>query len=268
MTTTAVRIRPKLSGDRKVSPVVRRQTHKDAPAISNSYGLPAGDSCPGRTPFCDACYAAKLENAYASSGRLVRHNYDLHLDAGDDPFAHAAIVRLALDEYRMQFDRAFAAGRVAEADDVFRIHWDGDLFSEAYTLGWRWVIDDHPSTRFWIYTRSFDWAHLLVDAPNISVYLSVDEHNIHHASPLLAGDARLHAAFCASTQAEAAALADSLGRTAVPCPENVGRIPLVMPQSNRRTDAVAIGEDGRGACVACGLCIFGRQDVAFATTHR
>jgi len=45
------------------------------------------------------------------------------------------------------------------------------------------------------------------------------------------------------------------GRNAAPCPEKVGKLPLVTG-------------DGRGACVVCGLCVVGRKGVVFTSSGR
>lgn len=256
----------RLSADRKVSSCVRRQGSKDTPALQNAYGLPAGLSCPDRTPFCDGCYAEALETQWSSVSRLVMGNYHAHVRAGDSVAMHVALLDRAVSDFVAQFGKLERAGRVSADDCIFRIHWDGDLFSETYTRAWARVITAYPSVQFWIYTRSFQWAPILSGIPNVAVYLSVDQYNLERARPYLEADTRLHAAFCADTQADAAALAERLQRRAVPCPENVGRIPLVMHRSGRRSVPVEIGTDGQGACSACRLCVDGVRDVAFAIT--
>lgn len=266
MSVTAVAVRP--SGDRKVTPCVRRQGSKDKAELQNSYGLPAGLSCPDMTDFCEGCYAEALENQWSSVSRLVMGNWYAHQRAGDNVVMHLALLMSAVGVFLDQFRRLFDQGRVDADDLIYRIHWDGDLYSSAYTEAWRRVIQAHPEVQFWIYTRSFDYALMLEDLPNVAVYLSVDEYNIDRAEGYLQQYPSLHAAFCAESQADAAVLAASIGRKAVPCPENVGNIPLVMHKSGRRSLPVAVGTDGQGACAACRLCVDGVRDVAFATSKR
>jgi len=256
-----------LSSDRKVTQCCRRQTHKDSPAVSNTYGLPAGDSCPDKTPFCESCYADSAAK-YPTVHSLLWRNFDAHLAAGDDVDAHYALLDSAYQKYRQQFDRLLKAGRVTVDDDIFRLLWSGDLYSDAFTAAWVRLIGNNIQTQFWVYTRSFDRAPQFHGLTNVAVYLSVDSDNLDWAAIVLATHSWLHAAFCADTQADAAALAAELGRTAAPCPENIGRIPLVMHQSGRRTQTVAIGEDGKGACAVCRLCVDGVRDVAFAIKGR
>lgn len=266
MVTTAVAVRP--SGDRKVTPCVRRQGSKDNAVLQNAYGLPAGDSCPDRTPFCDGCYAEALENQWSSVSRMVRANWYAHQRAGDNVVMHVSLLDTVLAQFCDQFERLSAQGRVTPDEFIFRIHWDGDLYSQAYTEAWRRIIQGYSDVQFWIYTRSFEYATLLEDLPNVAVYLSVDAYNVDKAAAYLQDYPRLHAAFCATTQAECAELAASIGRKAAPCPENVGRLPLVVHKSGRRTIAVKVGSDGQGACAACRLCVDGVRDVAFATSKR
>jgi hypothetical protein len=266
MTVTAVSIRP--SGDRKVSSCIRRQGSKDKVVLQNAYGLPAGLSCPNRTEFCESCYAEALETQWSSVSRLVMGNWEAHQAAGDDVAAHFRLLDDMMQRYTLQFQKLRAAGRVMDDENIFRIHWDGDLFNKAYTLAWQGIVTKYWNVQFWIYTRSFQWAPLLLASNNIAVYLSVDKYNVDAAIPYLRKYKRLLAAFCAETQQECAELAEYAGRKAAPCPENTGRIPLVMHKSGRRTIVPAVGEDAVGACAACRLCVDGVRDVAFATSKR
>lgn len=257
-----------LSSDRKVTSCCRRQTHKDSPAVANTYGLPAGDSCPDKTEFCISCYAENTGRMYPSVDALLWRNFDAHLAAGDDVDAHYALLESAYLKYRQQFDRLLKAGRVTVDDDIFRLLWSGDLYSDAFAQAWVRLIGKYGQTQFWVYTRSFQRAPMFHGLPNVAVYLSIDSDNLEWADIMLRTHDWLHAAFCADTQAEAHALAAEIGRTAAPCPENIGRIPLVMHQSGRRSRTVAIGEDGKGACAVCRLCVDGVRDVAFAIKGR
>lgn len=261
----------RLSNDRKVSALIRRQGSKDSPVIPNAFGLTAGLSCPGRTSFCNSCYAENLERAYTSTAALVRGNYELlaELDAAGDLAGMVDALNAAVRTYWKSFRKALAAGRVELEHAVFRIHWDGDYFSELYALAWSIVVSDWPHVQFWSYTRSYDYVAALAGQVNHAVYLSVDAENVAAAAPILAARPDVHAAYCATTQADAAALAAlaGRGRPAV-CPENVGNLPLVVAKSGRRRETVNVGDDARGACVACGLCVYGRRDVAFSTSGK
>lgn len=258
----------KLSSDRKVSPLIRRQSSKDSPVIPNAFGLPAGTTCPGRTEFCRKCYAENLERAYTSTRNLLAANLAA-LQAAATVDGMAALLSDMVRQYVATFDKQLANGRVTESHRVFRIHWDGDYYSAEYAAAWAAVMHEFPTVKFWSYTRSLEYVHALADIPNHALYVSVDEYNSAAAAVVLAAHPNVHAAYCATTHAQAAELAAVVGRgRPAVCPENVGRLPLVVATSGRRTDTVATGDDGRGACVTCTLCIHGKRDVTFATSGR
>lgn len=273
MSTTSVTITKRasvgalrLSTDRKVAPLVRRQASKYAPAIANTFGLPSGTSCPGATEFCTSCYALNLERAYSASANLVRGNWDTLQACGDNIDAMTALLSNLVGEFDLAYNKLVATKRAAESDRVFRIHWDGDYYSTSYAHAWANVMRKFSHVQFWSYTRTYEVVPALYEVPNHALYLSVDQYNVTSVAPVLELHPRVHVAYCADTQANAAQLASTLGRPRpAVCPENVGRIPLVMHASGRRTAEVEVGADGKGACVACGLCVFGRNDVAFAT---
>lgn len=258
---TAVPVTLKRSGDRKVSPVIRRQTHKDAVRSLNSFGLPAGDSCPGMTEFCGSCYAASAERYRREIHQLVQHNLSILQECREDVGAMTTELGTMVDAWRAEVAKVGGAL-------VFRIHWDGDFFSVPYTRAWARVIKQRPDVQFWAYTRTFAAVPVLRGIPNLALYVSVDRYNVGEARKVLKRSPGVLAAWCAETQAEALELATACGRTSVPCPENVKRLPLVVACSGKRTDPIAVGDDAQGACVACGLCVYGRRDVGFATKNR
>lgn len=235
-----------LTFDRKVSPrnVWRGGYDLWNARIPNSFGLPAGASCPGRTPFCVSCYGESCERR-PDVARALAGNLALLQAAGTVDSMAELLVEM-LGRYRA------AAG---DSPPLFRIHWDGDFFSRDYAAAWAAAMATQPDVQFWAYTRSFqppvDVIDLLIEVPNLALYLSVDAWN-HEAADRhpLRRHPRLHVALCATTFAEARSLAPD----AVPCPENALRIPLV-------------GDDGRGACVSCGICPAGRRDIMLTTTH-
>jgi len=266
----------KLSADRKVAPLVRRRKHRAEPLVLNAFGLPAGPvsgpraadgSCPDATDACIACYAAAIP--YPSVSALLAHNYAALLACGDDVDAMVALLAPMV--------AAFAAAADARgADRVFRIHWSGDYFNDAYAAAWVVVARMFPTVQFWHYTRSFQsicaaQIFAAADLPNVVTYLSIDNDNAAAAAPILAAWPHLRAAALGQTFAAAAAVltiarADAAAR-APKCPENAGRLPLTVT-ADRRRPLDTIGEDGVGACVACGMCVFGRRDVLFSTSGR
>ena len=111
---------------------------------------------------------------------------------------------------------------------------------------------ENADVQFWAYTRSFhgrvDVVPTLSVVPNLSLYLSVDSENVKHAERY----PTIPHAILAETFSDAQVTSVSLsGRRSPKCPENARKVPLV-------------GSDGRGACVACGLCVHGRSSVLFS----
>lgn len=241
----------KLSNDRKVSPLSRwkESSRRWEPVVPNSLGLAAGReaSCPGETPFCKGCYAARTEKVFTSAGRLVRHNLDL-LKA-EDTAGMVALLVAAVTEFER---KAHKHG----AEKIFRIHWDGDLFSMDYARAWGRVIRMFPTVQFWLYTRSFGFIAPFEGIPNVAVYLSVDEHNVTQAADTYSSFPWVKLAFCADTWEGTEALAADFGevRKGPRCPELTGKLPMVLPS-------------GKGACAECKLCVYGRNNVRFSKAH-
>jgi Gene product 88 len=239
-----------LSRDRKVSPLGRWQEKEQrwVPSIRNSFGLPSGKTCPGQTPWCrDICYGANAERGYTGVEGALQRNLDSLLEAGTTE----GMAKL-LTELVRTFSRAADRWQLPQADQVFRIHWDGDFFSLDYASAWAHTIRRYPGIAFWAYTRSFreplNVVPLLAGIPNLALYLSADEHNIEDAVELVERYPDVYLARCGTDYGQARELSE---RPAVICPENDGRMALM--------------NDGRGACVDCRLCVEGRGDVLFAT---
>lgn len=247
----------RLSKNTKTSPVVRDRIDSRAfayPEFPNSFGLPAGATCPGQTGFCDVCYGV---NAEGRTG--VRNNLYSNLDElrGRSEIEMTELLREMMGDYRQAFDKA---GLPSE-HDIFRIHWDGDFFSGDYARAWRTVILGNPDTSFWTYTRSFggpvDVVDILAGIPNLAFYLSVDAENIDAAMRIVKErqelkKPRIFLAFCAQDQYEAESLGLQAGKSLAAltvCPENAGTLPLAS--------------DGKGACVNCLLCIKRRPNILF-----
>jgi hypothetical protein len=249
------------SRDRKVAPkgywggMHKGKDRGWVASIANSFGLPAGTSCPGQTPFCVSCYAVNAENYSPAVKAAMAHNLALLLDCRGNIDAMAAL----LDVGVTAFERAFDKTGLPEADRVFRIHWDGDFFDENYALAWRQVMLAHPDIAFWTYTRSFtppvDVVPILAGVENLALYLSTDEFNWQRAHDVASRfDVRL--ALCGIDFRTAREMAlDSPGPAPRVCPENRGTLPLM-------------DDNGRGACVECRLCIRGTADIIFATSKR
>ncbi len=234
----------KRSKDRKVANLVT-PNGKQA-SIANTFGLPAGKafSCPGATSVCEKiCYAGKLEKVFKGTRENLLHNWNLLKDADFDTMI--SLLSEMIDEFVSDCDRRGASR-------LFRIHWDGDFFNETYTYAWKKIIEDNPTTRFWVYTRVDSAARILNNIPNLSLYFSTDSENTETAQ-VLAKDEGINLAYLAQNFAIGQKeLKDLIGRNATRCPENNKAIPLISEKGS--------------ACVSCGLCVFGRKDVLFSAS--
>ena len=233
------------SKDRKVTNAV--SPNGKTPTIANTFGLPAGKaySCPGATAVCEkVCYAGKLEKIYKGVRNVLMHNFDLLKDADYDTMVNL------LDEMIIDFKKDCDK---RNADKLFRIHWDGDFFNETYTYAWKNVIEKHNDVQFWVYTRVESSARILQGIDNLSLYYSTDEENKPTAEVLSKEGIRL--AYLAQTFAIGKAdMLELIGKSAVPCPENAKKLPLISEKGS--------------ACVTCGQCVFERNDILFSASKK
>ena len=232
----------KRSKDRKVTNSVTASGNARG---ANSFGLPSGKafSCPGATSVCETvCYAGKLERIYSGVRNVLEHNWNMLKDA--DLFTMRELLSDMISDFR--------AESVKRGDSLdFRIHWDGDFFSETYAAAWAFVIGANSDIRFWVYTRSFFAIPYLADLPNLTVYLSVDSDNINEAKATRNEYPTVKWAWLGNSFAEGNADMPKIDKR-YNCPENAGRIPLIT--------------DKGSACIRCGICPAGRGDVVFSVT--
>jgi hypothetical protein len=244
MTTTGLR----LSKDRKVANGVTANGKQAA--MANTFGLPGGAvySCPGMTEVCGSiCYAGNLERAFPSVKGVLLHNWNLLKDA--DFGTMVTLIDDMITTFETQSDKR-------GLPKLFRIAWDGDMFSPHYTNAWLYVIKRHADTHFWVYTRVAQSAVMIHKSglTNVSLYFSADRVNAPVAA-MLWKTYRIRIAYLGETfQAGTAALREITGRPAARCPEQTGQISL-------------ISTDG-SACVRCGLCVFGKANIVFSASKR
>lgn len=235
----------KRSNDRKVANAV--SPNGKTPTIANTFGLPAGKSysCPNQTSVCaKVCYAGKLEKIYKGVRDTLLHNWELLKDADKE-----TMVTL-LDEMIVDF-KADCDKR--EAPKLFRIHWDGDFFSDEYAYAWKTVINNHKDVQFWVYTRVPTAAIILNNIDNLSIYFSTDSENTEHAKNLNVLGIKL--AYLADTFAIGQAdLKAMIGKPGAKCPENRKQIPLISKEGS--------------ACVRCDLCVSNKSDIVFSAKKR
>lgn len=245
------------SKDRKVTNAV---TAGGNVAIANSFGLPSGKafSCPGATAICARiCYAGKLEKIYKGVAVIMLRNWDL-LNGASVISMYRQISQM-INEFNSECDKR-------NADKVFRIHWDGDFFSESYANAWAQVIKDNPQIHFWVYTRSFtpemNVIPILAGIDNLSVYLSVDSYNRGWATVILEEFPDIKAATLAETFAEAKEMTKEItGKNGIACPENAKKIALID-----KTGSACVKLCGGKA--ETGFCVKGTANVQFAIKGR
>lgn len=234
----------KRSHDRKTAN--RVNTVGKMSLLKNAFSLPSGKnySCPGATGVCETvCYAGKLENQYPAFKNLALHNWELLKDASYGEMQKMLITMI--NEFVSECDQYGAS-------KVFRWHADGDIFSSRYAWAIRYIALKFPDVQFWIYTRSFQYVKFLQGARNLSVYLSVDSENESEALETKGIHPWVRLAYLSETHEEGKEfMLANTGKPGAICPENAKRIPLIT-------------KDG-GACVTCGLCIFGKADIRFAS---
>ena len=236
----------KRSNDRKVANLVTKNGKQAA--IANTFGLPAGKaySCPGATSICESvCYAGKLEKLFPGVKTNLLHNWALLKDADTDTML------LLLDEMIMSF-RADCEKK--DAPKLFRIHWDGDFFSDTYAYAWKVVITNHPDIQFWVYTRVKSAALILKGIPNLSLYYSTDDDNKEIAHDLKINDGVRLAYLGKTFSATEDTMKELTGKPGAKCPENMKSIPLIS--------------NAGSACVSCGLCVYGKADVRFSSSKK
>ena len=249
MSVESVTIAPmklKRSNDRKVANKV--SPNGKTAAMANTFGLPAGKafSCPGATSICESvCYAGKLEKLFKGVKTNLLHNWDLLKDASYEKMA--VLLCEMIDEFSTECDKK-------NAPKLFRIHWDGDFFSDTYTYAWKYVIEQHPEIQFWVYTRVKESAIILKDIPNLSLYYSTDDDNAPIGAELKV-EHGIRLAYLGKTfSATEDKMKELTGKVGAKCPENNRQIPLISTNGS--------------ACVSCGLCVFGKADIRFSTSKK
>ena len=235
----------KRSNDRKVTN--RVDIKGVSSLLKNTFGLPSGIkySCRGMTPTCErVCYAGRLEKMYPNVRALLLHNWLLLKDAD-----YNTMVSL-LDDMIQSFNKDCA--KYPSVDKIFRIHWDGDFFSDEYTVAWAEVIYRHPTVQFWVYTRVESSAIILKNIPNLSLYFSTDKDN-ESIGAGLKKTYGIKLAYLEDTfEAGGIRLKVLTGKVGAMCPENKGVIPLISTLGS--------------ACGVCRLCVDNRTDIRFSIT--
>jgi len=236
----------KRSFDRKVANAVNKKG--DKASIANTFGLPAGKaySCPGATSVCESvCYAGRLEKVYPAVKKNLLHNWELLRNA-DEP-TMVDLIENMIAEFVKDCEKK-------SAPLLFRIHWDGDFFSDTYTRAWQYVILNNTNIQFWVYTRVQSAALMLKGIANLSLYYSTDSEN-KDIGVSLKKDHGIRLAYLAKNFAIGQAdMKELFNRPAAKCPENLKAIPLISTNGS--------------ACVSCGLCVYSKSDIVFSSSKK
>jgi hypothetical protein len=236
----------KRSNDRKVANAV--SPNGKTPTIANTFGLPSGKaySCPGETSVCSkVCYAGKLEKIYKGVRDTLLHNWNLLKDADHDTME--ALLQDMIDDFKKDCDKR-------NAPKLFRIHWDGDFFSDEYAFVWKHIVLNNPDVQFWVYTRVKSAAIILKNMDNLSLYFSADSENIKTAVELKQEYGVRMAYLAQNFKMGQDQLKELISKPGAKCPENAKRIPLISTNGS--------------ACVSCGLCVYNKADIVFSASKK
>lgn len=234
------------SKDRKVANAVT-PNGKQA-SIANTFGLPAGKnySCPGATTVCETvCYAGKLEKVFPTVKKNLLHNWELLRNADHDTME--ALLTEMINEFKKDCEKK-------DAPLLFRIHWDGDFFSDEYAFAWKHVILNNPDIQFWVYTRVKSAAVMLKDIDNLSLYYSTDSENKETGIDLKNTHGIRLAYLAKNFAIGQAEMKELVGKVGAKCPENKKAIPLISTNGS--------------ACVSCSLCVYSKADIVFSASKK
>ena len=237
----------------------RKVTNRPSPngkiaTIANSFSLPAGGdySCQDSTEYCEKiCYAGKLEKIFKGFRENVTHNWNILVGMSEDEMVWT-LAKVVSDFHKITVKWI---DKGEDIQPIFRIHADGDFFSEEYMNAWVRVIEMFDDVTFWVYTRSVMSAVRLHkrNLENLSLYFSSDPDNIALAV-MLNTTYGIRIAHVDETFDSGRDILEKNGITSVKCPENTGALPLISSKGS--------------ACAVCGLCVFGRRNVRFSRTKK
>jgi hypothetical protein len=234
------------SKDRKVANAVNKSGTQAS--IANAFGLPSGKafSCPGATSVCETiCYAGRLEKVFKGIRDVITSNYEQLL--ATDTLGMIALIDEMIQDFKGECEKR-------NAEKLFRIHWDGDFFSEDYARAWQFVIRLNPDVQFWVYTRSDFAVPMLIDIPNLALYFSADSANKELAWELKRKYGVKLAYLAKDFATGKKDFNEQQEKSAVPCPENNRKLPLISEKGS--------------ACVVCSQCVFARNDILFSASKK
>lgn len=234
------------SKDRKVANQVNKSGTQAA--MANTFGLPSGKaySCPGATSVCETiCYAGKLEKVFKGVRQVLLSNYEQLTNT--DLLGMTVLIGEMISEFKAECEKR-------GAEKLFRIHWDGDFFSEEYAIAWAAVIEMNKDVQFWAYTRSDFAVQYLYELDNLSLYFSADSANCELAWEMKRQYGVKLAYLAKDFATGKKDFNEKQEKSAIPCPENNRKLPMISEKGS--------------ACVACSQCVFARNDILFSATKK
>lgn len=148
-----------------------------------NYGLPEnGGTCIGATlgkGGCleirdgnkrPTCYMAKVTQIYKGVANRLKNNTDLLKDKSIEEMVD--ILSATVEEF---------IKKNKGKNLFFRLHYSGDFFSEDYARAWAITCNKFPQVRFWVYTRSHEYAQYFTETKNLTFFFSVDPVNYKNA---------------------------------------------------------------------------------------
>jgi hypothetical protein len=207
------------------------------------YGNEGNGTCPGATtgkggcmePIVTGsgtirrvCYMDKVARIYKGVANVLLKNTELLKEKSYEEMV--VILRNTVLKWLLN------GGYKAQ---YLRIHASGDFFSEDYARAWVRIMKEWPNVKFWVYTRSFtetlNVVPILIQAPNLALYLSCDPVNIEVALKVFEAypdTKNLGLAYMGNNTPD-------VGIKFIKCPEITGKVK---------------NEKGVGACSKCRLC--------------
>lgn len=156
------------------------------PNQSNTFGLLPGPegSCPYATTGCggcwapakagnisNLCYVDRLMRARPNVKAILTRNTEFLKAATEDEMVEALVA-----EFKRFNDAEDKAGATVRN---FRLHWSGDIFSEAYARALSKSMSVYKGVEFWAYTRSWELIKPgVLDLENLTMFLSLDPRNV------------------------------------------------------------------------------------------
>jgi len=156
------------------------------PNQSNTFGLLPGPqgSCPYATTGCGGCWAPlkpshTTATCYVDKLMRARPNVKAVLQRNTD-FMKAASEQEMVEALLAEF-RRFSVAEAKAGETVtshYRLHWSGDIFSEAYARALSKAMSVYKEVEFWAYTRSWELIKPgVLDLENLTMFLSLDPQN-------------------------------------------------------------------------------------------